>query len=142
MKKDRNRKWDADWDRLRLETKVNRLRDFVNRVYIETKEGIIGSAESSDCIALLEVNAETDFVTQNERFRQFVKDLCSEAASSKPSNLEAFLKHQGIKYAPPAIDLPPPVRIIRQHRTTIDSFDADKKYEINFRFSKDQLHQL
>lgn len=59
----------------------------------ETKEGIIGSAESSDSVVLLEVNAETDFVTQNDRFRQFVKDLCAEAAMSKPANLEAFLKH-------------------------------------------------
>lgn len=59
----------------------------------ETKEGIIGSAESPNAVALVEVNAETDFVTQNERFKQFVKDVSLEVATSKPANLEAFLKH-------------------------------------------------
>ena len=37
----------------------------------ETKEGLIGIGESIQCNALVEVNAETDFVTQNEKFKHF-----------------------------------------------------------------------
>jgi len=56
----------------------------------ETKEGVIGAAESKDAIALIEVNAETDFVVQNERFKQFVQDVAFEAAETKPASLDAF----------------------------------------------------
>ena len=38
----------------------------------ETKEGLIGAGESSSAIAIIELNAETDFVTQNERFNFLV----------------------------------------------------------------------
>ncbi len=58
----------------------------------ETKEGMIGSAESAQAVALVEVNAETDFVTQNERFKQFLHDIAKEAAETRPSSLEAFLR--------------------------------------------------
>ena len=37
----------------------------------ETKEGLIATAESKDAIALVEINAETDFVAQNDKFKQF-----------------------------------------------------------------------
>jgi elongation factor Ts len=57
----------------------------------ETKEGMIATAESNDTIALVEINAETDFVVQNDRFKQFVKDVAKEAAETKPSSLEAFV---------------------------------------------------
>lgn len=33
---------------------------------------------------LIEVNCETDFVTQNEEFKAFVKDVCMQIAASKP----------------------------------------------------------
>ena len=39
----------------------------------ETNEGLIGAAEGANAVALVEVNAETDFVTQNEKFKQFLK---------------------------------------------------------------------
>lgn len=56
----------------------------------ETNEGLIGHAESPDAYALVEVNAETDFVTQNDKFKQFLKDVAQEAADTKPASLEAF----------------------------------------------------
>lgn len=56
----------------------------------ETKEGVIGHAESKNSIVLVEVNAETDFVTQNERFKEFVHNIAFEAAETKPASLEAF----------------------------------------------------
>lgn len=57
----------------------------------ETKEGVIGTFENQDTIALVEVNSETDFVAQNEKFKQFVKDVALEIAETKPASLEAFV---------------------------------------------------
>jgi len=37
---------------------------------------------------LLEVNCETDFVSQNEHFSQFVKDLCLHIVANKPKYVE------------------------------------------------------
>jgi elongation factor Ts len=60
----------------------------------ETKEGMIATAESNDAIALVELNAETDFVVQNDRFKQFAHDIALEVAETKPSSLEAFVAQQ------------------------------------------------
>ncbi|MBS3904370.1 MAG: elongation factor Ts [Simkania sp.] len=58
----------------------------------ETNEGSIGYAEGPKAIALVEANAETDFVTQNEKFKHFLRDLCMEAAETMPTSVEAFLQ--------------------------------------------------
>lgn len=60
----------------------------------ETKEGLIGSAESKTAVALVEVNAETDFVTQNERFKEFLHEVCHEAAETHPSSVDAFVQQK------------------------------------------------
>jgi len=60
----------------------------------ETKEGMIATAESKDAIALVEINAETDFVVQNDRFKQFALDVAKEAAETKPASLEAFVQQK------------------------------------------------
>lgn len=57
----------------------------------ETKEGMVATAESKDTIALVEINAETDFVVQNDRFKQFTQDIAKEIAETKPASLEAFI---------------------------------------------------
>ncbi len=57
----------------------------------ETNEGLIGSAEGSKGVALVEVNAETDFVTQNEKFKQFMKEIAQETADHSPSSLDALM---------------------------------------------------
>src|SRR5262245_64094701 len=44
----------------------------------ETKEGTIKTAESRGKIALVEINAETDFVVKNENFQKFVQNLADE----------------------------------------------------------------
>jgi elongation factor Ts len=59
----------------------------------ETKEGTIGFADGKQAIAIIEVNAETDFVAQNDRFKQFLKDVCEEAAAVMPASLDALLNH-------------------------------------------------
>src|ERR1700727_2856096 len=50
----------------------------------ETKEGMIGIAETKDIVAIVEVNAETDFVVKNERFKQFLNSIAEEVASTNP----------------------------------------------------------
>lgn len=57
----------------------------------ETNEGMISFAESDKCVVLIEVNAETDFVVQNERFQHFVKDLCHAAAHHPVKSLEDLM---------------------------------------------------
>lgn len=57
----------------------------------ETKEGMIAFAETSDTIALVEINAETDFVVQNDKFKHFANELAKQTARTKPASLEAFL---------------------------------------------------
>jgi elongation factor Ts len=70
----------------------------------ETKEGLVGYSDSKTAIALVEVNTETDFVAQNEKFREFLGDLCSDVAETHPANLEAFLKQKSRKDPSVTID--------------------------------------
>src|SRR4029077_2998823 len=44
----------------------------------QANEGMIGVAENNDAIAIVEVNAETDFVVKNDRFQNFIKDVAAE----------------------------------------------------------------
>lgn len=57
----------------------------------ETKEGMIATAETHDAIALVEINAETDFVVQNDKFKLFVHEIAKQAADTKAASLEALL---------------------------------------------------
>lgn len=57
----------------------------------ETKEGMVAFAQDAHSIALVEVNAETDFVVKNERFQEFARQLAQEALAQKPKDLASFL---------------------------------------------------
>lgn len=70
----------------------------------DAKEGMIGWAESSDGVALVEINAETDFVTKNDRFQKFLADMAQEIVTTKPSSLESFLKQHYSKERDLTID--------------------------------------
>ncbi|MBS0604911.1 MAG: elongation factor Ts [Verrucomicrobia bacterium] len=70
----------------------------------ETNEGLIGAAEGKNAVALIEVNAETDFVTQNEKFKQFMKDVAQEAADAAPASLEELMNRPYSKDASVTID--------------------------------------
>lgn len=59
-----------------------------------TNEGMIGTAESSQYVALVEVNAETDFVIKNDRFQEFLKNVAEEIANTHPASLESFLQQK------------------------------------------------
>ena len=60
----------------------------------EAKEGLIGVGETDKCVAFVEVNAETDFVVQNERFLKFLQLVAQEAAKTSPADVESFLKQK------------------------------------------------
>lgn len=60
----------------------------------EANEGLIGIGESDAAVAVVEVNSETDFVAQNDKFKKFLKDLGDEAANLQPRSLEAFLSEK------------------------------------------------
>lgn len=76
----------------------------------ETKEGMIGFAQSGDTVALVEVNAETDFVVKNDNFKEFLQNIVQEIASSNPASLEEFLQQKYSKDSSLTID---------QYRATI-----------------------
>ncbi|MDN3508998.1 MAG: translation elongation factor Ts [Candidatus Neptunochlamydia sp.] len=75
----------------------------------ETNEGVIGIAETEDGAFLIEINAETDFVVQNDRFKEFLKNICDEVARTSPTSIGEFL-HQ--KYS-------------KNDALTIDEYRAD-----------------
>jgi elongation factor Ts len=55
-------------------------------------EGLIGVMSHNDVGALVEVNAETDFVARNDEFKEFVKDAAA-AALKAEGDLEKLLAH-------------------------------------------------
>lgn len=67
-------------------------------------EGMIGFAESGSTVAVVEVNAETDFVVRNDRFQSFLNAIAGEIATSKPTSLEDFLKQRYSKDPTLSID--------------------------------------
>lgn len=62
----------------------------------EAKEGLVGFAETDKRVAIMEVNSETDFVAQNESFKQFIKELCLEACAVGATSVEEL---QGKPYS-------------------------------------------
>ncbi|NGX60610.1 MAG: Elongation factor Ts [Chlamydiae bacterium] len=59
-----------------------------------TDEGTIKVADNGSTLALVEVNAETDFVVKNENFQMFVQNLAEEVCATSPANVEDFLKQK------------------------------------------------
>jgi elongation factor Ts len=58
----------------------------------ETKEGAIGVAHTDGVVALVEVNAETDFVVKNDGFQDFLSAIAAEIAATRPKSIEEFEK--------------------------------------------------
>ncbi len=57
----------------------------------ETKEGLILAAEDKQHLILIEANAETDFVVQNDRFKHFLHDCVKQALETRPKSLADFI---------------------------------------------------
>ncbi len=70
----------------------------------ETNEGMIGIASNNTAHFMVEINAETDFVIQNDRFKAFMDDICSEIAESAPKSVEDFLSQKYSKNPQLTID--------------------------------------
>lgn len=64
----------------------------VKRSGRDANEGLIAFAENDRTVALVELTAETDFVVNNERFREFLAFLAKEAAALHPTSVEDLLK--------------------------------------------------
>jgi elongation factor Ts len=60
-------------------------------------EGVIGVAEGADAVALVELNAETDFVAKGADFQGLARAAAEAALKEKPASIEALaaLKHDG-----------------------------------------------
>jgi len=54
-------------------------------------EGIVAAVTVGDTAAVVEVNAETDFVAQNEIFQTFAADVANLIAEKNPADLEALM---------------------------------------------------
>lgn len=57
-----------------------------------TKEGMVLAHQTDGIVAVVEVDAETDFVVKNDRFQEFCREIAQEVALKKPSSLEGFLQ--------------------------------------------------
>jgi elongation factor Ts len=60
-------------------------------------EGMIGIFENNERIAIVEINAETDFVVKNERFQEFLSNMAEEVAKTNPATLDDFLNQKSSK---------------------------------------------
>ena len=60
----------------------------------EANEGMIGFKESANAICIAEVNSETDFVAQNERFKAFVDTICETVLDKSIDNVETLLQEK------------------------------------------------
>lgn len=75
-----------------------------------TNEGMIGYVENAKILALVEVNAETDFVVRNARFQQFLTNIAEEVAATNPKSLDVFKQQKYSK---------DPSLTIEEYRSTI-----------------------
>lgn len=100
----------------------------------ETKEGMIGVADSGKIIAIVEVNAETDFVAKNERFKEFLDNIALEIAKTNPASLESFLQQKYSKEPGLTVD---------QYRATIVQTIGENIQIRRFKiFRKDENHSV
>ncbi len=56
----------------------------------ETNEGAIAFAENESALVFVEVNAETDFVTQNERFKSFIQTVAETALENSCTDVASL----------------------------------------------------
>jgi len=70
----------------------------------ETKEGLILTGEDNHSIVLVEANAETDFVVQNDRFKHFLHDVVKQALEVKPATLNDLVQQPYYKDKSISID--------------------------------------
>ena len=59
-------------------------------------EGVVETLVSEDRkrAVVVEVNAETDFVAQNDKFKSYVKEVAAQALETKAGSIEEFLEEK------------------------------------------------
>jgi elongation factor Ts len=57
----------------------------------EVKDGLIFAIDGKDAIALVEMNSETDFVAQTDKFKNFLSNLAKCAAEAKVASLSDLM---------------------------------------------------
>ena len=62
-------------------------------------EGIVATTAAADekKAVIVEVNAETDFVAKNEKFRTYVADVAAQALTTSAKDLDAFMEERWAK---------------------------------------------
>lgn len=70
----------------------------------EAKEGAIDFVENANGIGIVQMNAETDFVVNNEKFRELLHDMAEEMAAGDVTDLESFNSKAYSKEASKTID--------------------------------------
>lgn len=62
-------------------------------------EGIVATVvkDNDKVAAIVEVNAETDFVAKNDTFQAFVADVCAQAVDTTAADIDAFLEEAWAK---------------------------------------------
>ncbi|KAG6559638.1 Elongation factor Ts [Candidatus Rhabdochlamydia oedothoracis] len=63
----------------------------------DANEGLIEVDEEENALVLVEVNAETDFVAQNAKFKQFVQELIHQAILTKPVSVAELMQLSYVK---------------------------------------------
>lgn len=63
----------------------------------DANEGLIEIDEEENALVLVEVNAETDFVAQNAKFKQFVQELIHQAILTKPASVAELMQLSYVK---------------------------------------------
>lgn len=56
-----------------------------------THEGMIKVTETPQTVAVVETNAETDFVVKNALFQEFSQNIANEVATTTPESLDTFM---------------------------------------------------
>jgi elongation factor Ts len=70
----------------------------------EAKEGAIDFVENTNAIGIVQMNAETDFVVNNEKFRDFLHVMAEEMSVGNATTLEAFIAAPFSKEAGKTVD--------------------------------------
>lgn len=100
----------------------------------ETSEGAIGTAQSAETVAFVEINAETDFVVQNARFGEFLATIAEQISEQLPKSLEQLLE------LPYAKD---PSLSIDQHRAVLVQALGENIQVRRFEaFAKGRVHSI
>lgn len=61
-------------------------------------EGLVAAIVENGAGAVVEVNSETDFVAQNDQFKDFVKNVAEAALKNNPADLDALLASPAVGF--------------------------------------------